>query len=233
MTKPEPAIIYSSWTYPTLVTSISAQNLSEWFKSHGLDPIEVIGTSANRLRVKRLMNYYQKDVIPRGETPLIFYLGHGFPDSWVGWEPLALKRPSLRMVRKDVNDHLFKDCIVYTVACYSVRELGPSMVANGAKAYFGSTVPMLVGDFEKDRDYLPDFVCVFTTIPKLLAKGYTCGEAYEEYKKKCTEFIEEYSRHPELENINFYLDAMIKNREYYYLLGDKNARYLWGGKNEN
>lgn len=221
----EPVVVYSSWSYATLVTSISSQHLSEWFKENGFNPIEVIGTSANRIRIKRVMNYIQKDVASQGEPPLIIYMGHGFPDSWVGFEPLALRHPRLRMVRKDVNDDLFKDCIVHTIACYSIRELGPSMVSKGAKAYFGSSVPMLVGDFERDRDYIKDFVDIFTIIPKLLARGYSCGDAYNEYIARCSYYITHYKNHPELVNVAFYTDAMLKNRDMYKLLGDQSARY--------
>jgi hypothetical protein len=217
----EPVIAYSSWSYATLVTSISSQHLSEWLKQRGFSPIEIVGSSANRLRFKRVMNYIQKD---KPKPALISYQGHGFPNSLVGFEPVAMKHESLRMVTK-TNDQLLKDCIVHTVACYTVRELGPDIIAKGGAAYFGSTVPMLVGDFEKDRAYLPDFVDVFTTVPKALCMGKTTGEAFEDYRACCERHINFYNEHDELKNVDFYKDAMIQNKDKYELLGNRNARY--------
>jgi len=221
----EPVIAYSSWSYATLVTSISAQNLSEWAKKRGLSPIEMVGTSANRLRVKRVMNYVQKD-LPK--PALFVYMGHGYPDSLVGFEPGIMNHRKLRMVVKDINDDLFCESIVHTIACYSVRELGPSMIKKGAVAYFGSTVPMLVGDFEKDKAYLPDFVDVFTTIPKQLIAGATCSEAYKRYIDRCSYYIEQYENKPNLHNVDFYIDAMKKNRDDYHMLGNGNAKVNLG-----
>lgn len=195
--------------------------MSEWFKQRGYSPIELVGTSANRLRFHRVMNYFAKD---KPKPALFVYMGHGFPDSLVGFEPVAMKHKSIRMVTK-TNDGLFKDCIVHTIACYSVRELGPDVIAKGGVAYFGSTVPMLVGDFEKDRPYLPDFSDLFTVIPKALALGKTTGEAFADYKAKCEYYINFYNEHDELKNVNFYKDAMVQNMEKYELLGNRNARY--------
>lgn len=221
----EPVIIYSGWSYATLVTSISAQHLSEWMKARGASPIEVVGTSANRLRIKRVMNYIQKE---KQAGCLFSYLGHGFPRSWVGFDIGTMRHEKLHMVVMDKNDELFKNCIVHTIACYTTRELGPSMIKKGAKAYFGSTIPMLVGDFEKDRAYLPDFVDIFTCVPKALFNGATTGEAYNFYLSRCEYYIEYYEAHPELKNVEFYIEAMKQNKEKYQLLGDRNAKYGGG-----
>lgn len=215
-------MIYSSWSYATLVTSLSCQRFSEWAKAHGFSPIEVVGTSANRLRFKRVMNYIQKD---KPKPALLVYMGHGFPDSLVGLEPLVMKHKSLRMVVKDRNDHLLKDTICCTTACYTIRELGPSAISKGCTSYYGSSEPMLVGDFEKDRQYLPDFSDLFGVIPRALCMGKTTGEAFEEYRQRCEHYINFYNEHDELKNVNFYKDAMIQNKEKYELLGDRSARY--------
>ncbi len=217
----EPVIAYSSWSYATLVTSISCQHLSEWLKERGYSPIEVVGISANRARFGRVMNYIQKD---KPKPALFVYMGHGFPASLVGFEYGVMNHPKLHMVTK-TNDQLLRNCIVQTIACYSVQQLGPDIIAKGGAAYFGSTVPMLVGDFEKDRAYLPDFVDIFTTIPKALATGKTTGEAFNDYRARCEYYINYYNEHDNLQNVNFYKEAMVQNKDKYELLGDRNAKY--------
>jgi len=219
----EPVIVYSSWSAPTLITSLSAQHLSEWFKANGFDPIEVIGTSANRVRMQRVMGY----IGDSGEKkPLVCFFGHGLRNSWVGWEPLGFKIPAMRTVIAGVNDDLFKGGIVVAIACDTAVLLGHRMVEAGTLAYMGSDRPMFVGGFEMDRDYVDDFVDLFTVAQKRLALGDTAITSIQAFWQKGKEYIAEYRRHPEWENIQTYIDAMEMNIRGFQLIGEQDARWV-------
>lgn len=221
----QPIIIYSSWSHASLITSLAAQHLAEWYKDEGFDPIEVVGLTANKFRLRRVMRHAHMDL----ENPcMVSYFGHGFPQSWVGFEPAAMRFPALRVVTEGVNDGLFADCIVHTIACETAQSLGPSMVEKGAITYFGSTEEMFVAGFEENEQYIDDFVDVFTTIPKTLASGHTTGEAYGAYKLKAGAYIAKYRLHPNWEGVDYYCAHMQKNLNYYEIIGDSSARYMEG-----
>lgn len=219
----EPVIVYSSWSVPTLITSLSAQHLSEWFKANGFDPIEVIGTSANRVRMQRVMGY----IGDSGETkPLVCFFGHGLADSWVGWEPLGFKVPATRTVIAGVNDDLFKGGIVVAIACDTAKLLGHRVVESGALSYMGSDRAMFVGGFEMDRDYVDDFIDLFTTPQKRLALGDTAMEAIRAFWKRGQDYINEYRQHSEWANVQTYIDAMEINIRGFQLIGEQDARWV-------
>lgn len=218
----QPIVIYSSWSQASLITALSAQNLAEWFKSNGYEPIEIVGLSANRMRLFRVMRHAKMDM---DEPRLIVYMGHGYPNSFVGFEPSAESFLKSRLVVEGQNDDLFEGCIVHTIACETAQSLGPSMVKKGATAFFGSTEKMIVGGFEQNKEYVSDFIELFTVIPKILAEGYTTGEAYRAYREMANEMIMKYTNNPDWPNVDFYRDAMIKNYEYYKLIGDESATW--------
>lgn len=216
-----PVLIHSSWSAATLVSSLAAQHLWLWLYERGLNPIEIMGLSANPFRVARTMNYVKEF---QDMPAWVHYTGHGYPDSLAGFE-LAVPFRRLRAVYGGANDDLFRNCIISTIACYSLRKLGPRLVDAGAVAYMGSTEPMWVGFEEKDKVYLPDFIDVFTVGAKTLATGGTVRDALEAFRTRCRHYIGIYECQQELRHAEYYLGAMEKNLEYYDAIGDLNAKW--------
>jgi len=222
MTRPV-VIVYSSFTKPTLVTSMSCQYLAEWLKARDIPVIELPGFGANWFRLSRVMNYMQEETEP---PYLVVYMGHGFPKSLVGFEIGTMTFPNMQLIVEGINDDMFKDTIFVSTACWSMNSLGPSMVKKGAITFFGSTKPMLVGFDERDRMYMNDFIDVFTIIPRRLTQGDTCLQALEKYRQLCTGYIKLYSQYPEWNNVDFYRCAMYINLEYYGMIGDGDAVWV-------
>ena len=201
---------------------MSAQYLAEWLKKRDIPVVEMSGMGANRIRLRRVMDYVQQDTEP---PHLFVYMGHGFKKSLVGFEIGALAFPKTHLVQKDVNDDQFKNTIFVSMACWSMNELGPSIVNKGALTYFGSIKPMMVGFGEDDRMYLNDFINVLTVIPRKLAQGSTTDEAFKSYQQLCKGYMDLYSQHPELKNIDKYYEAMEDNLKYYEYIGRGDVRW--------
>jgi len=191
---------------PTSTSFQAGKHLIEWAKEEGFSVRSLTGASALRGFLWNELKKYNFRIIS--------YFGHGGEDRLFGFYPPG------DLVQLD-NVVWLRNNIVNTMACLSAKELGPYAHNHGVTAYFGSDVLMYGAFKEPEHDYLADWIDCETTIPKVLLRGGTFGEALIGRKSKYSTYISIYERHmKEWDSADWYIQSFTSNRDRYYLLGD-------------
>lgn len=145
------------------------------------DSEEIFDLRKEKVTKKNFESYSAK------KKPDVFFLnGHGDRKTVCGHKDKPI-------LRKDDNEDVTKNGIVYARSCDSANELGPSCVKNGTKAFIGYDRPFVFLDSTyssskplEDRCAELIFEASNTVIGSLM-RGKTPQEAYEEsqriYKK--------------------------------------------------
>jgi hypothetical protein len=227
-----PIVISPKYTRATWMTNLAADHLYGWMRNQGLKPIRISGFRSIRPVIRKelfLANYQPKPL-------LIFYIGHGLDDAWIGHEDLRARFLKKRLIKLGKNDDwLDKDAIIHTISCYTLNKLGPALVKGKVRTYFGSTQKMLINPIDNHIEprTVPDFVNVFTVGQKFLAAGYSTGDALRAYLQTCDNIIKKYEATGQLDNSKQLRNAyygMKMNRDYFGLVGDPDA--VWASQEE-
>lgn len=155
---------------------------------------------------------------------LVLFNGHGNASTIFGHKGKPI-------IKKDLNEHLLKDKIVYTVSCESAKTLGRSSIKKGTKAYLGYSGPFsFVVDTSsscvpQNDAYAEPFKKASNVLAKSLIEGKSSKKAYDCAVKVYNELLQKYSKSdalPARSHIRFWL---FWNKEYLELLGDKNSAF--------
>lgn len=196
----------------TVISNIATSNLVDWIKeenierrNNGFSLIQykaLTGLSANRFALYRNRN-----------VDALFYYGHGLKDRlgdfWIYLLPILDKK----------NIHWFKDKIIYTMACYSGKNLGQVAIKNGVKTYYGQTTPFFGFVPSLKHQYFKDWFELVNMIPISLMKGETSFSALESFESKARDFYSKYLNRSE--NMNAQL--LFSNALNMEIFGDKMA----------
>ncbi|MFB6208792.1 MAG: hypothetical protein ABEJ56_01490 [Candidatus Nanohaloarchaea archaeon] len=132
------------------------------------------------------------------------------------------------MLQKNDNEDLTKDKIVYARTCSSAKELGPSCVENGAKAYIGYEDKFnFIIQTKKTTKPLEDKVaelCLYPSnqVPISLLKGKTAKEAYGRSQQEYQEALRDALTNYELDSGEIF-KSVAWNMEVQKLSGDTEA----------
>lgn len=149
---------------------------------------------------------------------LISYFGHGVEDGLLG-QHIISKMLDTR------NNHLVKDKIIYTMACWTGNRLGPDTINKGGISYFGHKSWYYGAITNDEYNYFNDWVDYVTIIPKELLRGKTAGEALITYKNLVEKYLNKYKNNKYLDWDWYYTTAK-SNKEHFYLYGNKNGRLI-------
>ena len=196
------------------MTSLAAEILIEKVKEAGFGVIKL-----NDLLDTRLSLSFLKFFSPDCNT--LFYLGHGDIDRLYGTLQLGigLFSPFLDLQ----NSAAVKDMTIISIACLTGIELGPNII-NSARAYAGCTEPMYVAWNQPERNYATDFVNTWLVLFESYLAGETLKKSIDNYKSKCTEFVNLYKANKdEYLYYDAYFPMLENNRDNYKLFGDADA----------
>ena len=188
--------------------------LGAWCLSRGIINFPM----PNEMAVQPILLAVLQAARPIG-TPMICYYGHGQPYALEGDRKLsAITPPQMWLVTKGWNDHWLKDTIVVSIACESMKELGPSAMNKGCIAYVGSREPMYVDVADINVNMINDFVETFNIVPKtILSQAHTLGPPSRElnslintgldnFRNTVNKFIGAYRQH----NMDYQLISMME-----------------------
>jgi hypothetical protein len=143
-------------------------------KKHSISVVDLRGNRANKKEFS--------GVIRRTRPSLVVVNGHGNCDTLMGQDNEVL-------VATGKNEQLFADAIVYARSCESAKNLGPSCIRKGTRAYIGYKEDFVFFINEAYmRDPLRDatariFLEPANRIVIALLKGHTAGAAHEKSKE--------------------------------------------------
>jgi len=150
-----------------------SQHIIDTAKTHKLSVIDVKG--------KRVILKEVTGIINKTKPSFICFNGHGNEKTVGGYDNEPL-------IQKGVNESLLSESVVFARACRSAKELGPSCVKKGTKAYIGYTDDFVffTGEAKESRP-LTDTVAKLFLEPSnyvaiALVKGHSAGVANERSK---------------------------------------------------
>lgn len=151
---------------------------------------------------------------------LIFYIGHGLDDVWLGQIPE--ERPML--TTEDV--WLLKDAVVVAVSCNTLKYLGNVAVTRGgAKAYIGFidlVLTPMTTDKISTRNYQADFARTLMQPVVTLVQGRAVKDAIVEFQDQCYYYAQLYSE-KQYELWEFHSFCMIHNADVISYAGSPNV----------
>lgn len=212
-----PIFVFPHNSKETFVTLNFGRELTAWARQAGIEPIVLGIQQARRPQLESALAE-----LPDDETGLLIYAGHGTPVDLNG-SPF-LERPWFSMVQLGENESwLARDLIVCTVACDALSPLGETIVAQGGRAFIGSTENMFVNFKDLDEDGLADIVETFLGLGIALLQRRSVMDAVQEFQALCVGFIRAEQAQPDPDRP--YIDAMDANLRLTWI-GDGSAR--WG-----
>lgn len=224
-----PIIIAPKYTRATFMTAMAADHLYEWMRQKGFSPIKISGFRTRKPVIRKELKLAEYQPKPL----LICYFGHGLADAWIGMEDMRARFLKRTLIKIGINDSwLDKDAIIYTISCFTLKELGPQLIKGGhVRTYFGSSEKMLVNPIDNNIEpkTVPDFVDIFTIGQKYIASGRSCGEALSAYYQRCDEIIQNYEKSGLLDKSKQLRNAYagIKmNRDFFGAVGDLGSRWI-------
>lgn len=147
----------------------------------------------------------------------VFYWGHGqksrLHGTHLAWSIINKK-----------NIHRAGNIPFDTMACLSAFDLGKWAVANGTKAYIGTTELYYAAYPEKERNFLKDWIDYTSIRQKALLDGKTFGEAYQEFVDRTTYYIKLYKGFGDYRNYDWYYETALHNLKHTILIGDPNIK---------
>lgn len=194
-------VVYPLDSMPTTATAYAGDKISNMFEEKGHQVTRLNALLASKFPFDLQLNLKKADFIA--------YLGHGGKDRLYGQLPFGVYMPLVSLTDKGK----LVASVVFTIACLSGMQLGNS---KPSRAYYGSLDYMYVAFPDAEHNWLEDFAETWKIIPEYFADG---GDDYykalELYKQKCTEYINEYKKHPEWKNGEVYADLLVRNRDAY------------------
>jgi len=193
---------------PTLLSHRLSEKVIEEFEKRDWKIVELPTPLSNRLA-------FHTSLLLNPDITVIIGIGHGHTDSFLGED-------ILQVFDVRTPPDIFKDKIVCCLpSCLTARKLGEYVIKSGARAFVGSMSEMFVAFNEIDHSYYDDWEDMILTFYRSLLEGKTVREALDDYKAKCTEYIDLYERNKEIWiNAEFYIHTTKANRDYVIILGD-------------
>jgi len=191
---------------------------------------EVISTSEKSdvdvfdLRKDRANRKTVTGILLKKKPKLVVFNGHGNEETICGHDDNVL-------IKVDDNEELLERKIVYTIACNSVKKLGPQCIKKGTKTFIGyrEVFAWMTDKYARsiERDAIAkDIFAPSNTIPIAIIKGHTTGEAYAKSQKIAEDKILYYKLNeenlPEAPNV---LQLLLWNKTNQAILGDTEAKF--------
>lgn len=152
------------------------------------------------------------------EINVILYAGHGAPEAICGESLLC------DLILPEDASALKGKVVVALPTCDVGAKLGPHLVENGVKAFFGSVEPMFAAFKESDHDYETDWLDYMLTFYSSL-RYKTFGEALADYRFKGLYYVNQYKqKRGEWQNADWYISSTEQNVYGFTLIGDPNDR---------
>ena len=151
------------------------------------------------------------------KADLIIGVGHGLPDLFMGHNDVTLLKLG------EYNKDEVEGKVIRLITCQTANELGPDLIANGCKAYWGFNDDLIwVVDADLYTRPWTDPLAEPSMIPilmgtNLLLNGEPIGEAFNKEQDK-------YSEMASIEEDDLIRSMLEFNRENSVLLGDHSAR---------
>lgn len=160
-------------------------------------------------------NFIFTTLLPLHDPGVVVYTGHGFPDKWMGDDPIF----GTLMIEQA---YLLKDRAVMAVpSCYTAKGIGVEAIKEGARFYVGSVDLVWIAWNEWDHEYRRDFEFTWFTLVSTILDGKSPAEALKTYKELCSDLIKYYDEH-DLPNGDYYGDLLAHNRDGMVVLGNEN-----------
>lgn len=194
--------------YPTILSNRAVSQLLDFMNELGIKYNLLRFISVNRPTINLLasLNHYDG----------IFYYGHGDTDRLGDWV-----MPLIGLIDKR-NIKLFKNSIIYTMACLSGIQLSKTAIKNGVRAYFGHNVRYFafVKKLGLKYDFLQDWIDLVNYIPQRLLLGDDTGIAMMKYEQFANKL---YAKYLALDrDVN--LQLLYQNALHLTLYGDRTAK---------
>lgn len=182
--------------------------------------ISVVDLRADRANKKEFVSVIQKT-----RSKLVVVNGHGNSDTLMGQDNEVL-------VATDENEEIFSDRVVYARSCGSAKNLGPSCIAKGARAYIGYREDFVF--FVENahiRDPLKDttaqlFLDPANRVVIALLKGHTTGMAHEKSKEMYTHVMQKLLTSETLKEDKELVPYLRWNMVHQVCLGDGGAKII-------
>lgn len=159
---------------------------------------------------------YVKSVIMNNKIDLVVYMGHGFGDTWLNG--------ILGFILRKEMSSLFKDCIVYSMACHTANKFGYDVVKKGARAYIGNTEVVWTALNTKKHNFAVDFSRIWQDEVLNLLRGSTVKEVVEFTRARWYSLADSYrAMAQENRECYMYIDQAYYNGKYHVYIGDGDA----------
>ena len=215
-----PIIVMPSASRETQFSLDTALSIVNWFRANGYNPLTLHGLSTLRPGVESII----REVKATEDSPhFLVYVGHGHPGDLLGVKPIGERFRILRPVVADepfANAEILEGFIVYAVACDTLSDLGPEVIQKGGVAYIGDRTPLHLLFSDLDNDNIPDFLELYTAIPRALGEGASTGNAFSQFRSEA-QSLRMYAAPGSQEA--FILDDTIRN---FGLVGSTTARWV-------
>lgn len=199
----------------TLYLSEYSKDLIRFAEAKGIEVFDCFYDKATREKVTA--------ILLSKKPKLIMFNGHGNEDVITGhkFEPL---------IRKDDNDDLIKDSLVYARSCKCASSLGKVCSEKGTGAFIGYE-----GKFKfwtcnnsthlpKEDEYAKPFLESTNQIVSTLLKGNTAEEAHQRGYDALEQVIEKLERSDAPQDLIFMLPLLYWDQQTQKCLGNKNLQ---------
>jgi hypothetical protein len=188
-----------------------AGQLVGWLQSVNVDVVWLQGPQT-------LRSIFDYTVANEPDADLIFYMGHGSADAFLGEDVYGAGMLPISDVGK-----VKKRIVVGLPACLTAENLGPTLVQAGGQAFVGSTEEMDAQFTEAEHDYMSDWFDYTLTFYKSLVNSLNGGAnisdavngALNDYKARCQYYASYYEDNLETwPNADFYYTAVQQNMQF-------------------
>jgi hypothetical protein len=207
---------------PSLAVRLWAANAVKELKQNPrLHIVPLLGPKATRHRIESELSK-----IKRKKGLVVFY-GHGCICGESLFENQAEVDEPMRPALSAINVELLENKIVYAVACYSAKTLGPYAVNNtGVLSYIGYTAELATGA-DSNGPIAALGECVNSGLTVLTEDGGTCLDARDKIYRTFTKWINLYDAKDTFDDyIHAIAFAIGRHALVEKPLGDHNARLI-------
>ena len=175
------------------------------------------------LEAKKVKKENVEKFLKKQNPKFVIFHGHGGKDCICGFGKEEI------IVKKNLNDHLLKNKIIYSVTCESASELGTSVIKKGGIAFVGFKEEVWCPfDPSYMSDPLKDEIARCNLEPIMLfsqsvVKGNTVEEAYQKSQNCFKRWLDRCQRSDapyELQGLAVFIHWNMINQE---IIGDKTA----------
>jgi len=176
----------------TAYLSACAEEVIEEARNRGINVCELPRGKVTKSEFEKRLS--------KNNPQLVFFNGHGSNDCITGDSKEEI------ILKLNDNEHLLKDKFVHALACNAAKDLGPSCVRKGAKAFIGFKQEFV---FLQDEKYTATprkdkiaahFIGAANVVPLSLLKGNSLQEAFDKSQKAFEKSIDYFETHYDVDN---------------------------------